>query len=72
MSAGQGGWSVYFASVEVEAMADHVKLLGGAVLFGPLDIPHRIAENRRTLVNVRLTKNAEFWDSSRIGAFGRI
>lgn len=53
-------------------MADHVKWLGGAVLFGPLDIPHRIAENRRTLVNVRLTTKAEFWDLSRIGAFSRI
>lgn len=37
--AGPSGWSIYFASDDVDAMVDAVKSLGGAVHFGPMDIP---------------------------------
>ncbi|MCW6531660.1 VOC family protein [Sphingomonas sp. MMSM20] len=34
------GWTLYFATADVDAAAGRVKELGGAVLFGPMDIPH--------------------------------
>ncbi|GGB27881.1 hypothetical protein GCM10011380_16870 [Sphingomonas metalli] len=33
------GWSVYFASRDVDAAAERVTALGGRLLFGPMDIP---------------------------------
>ena len=33
------GWVIYFASDDVDAMAEKVKQLGGQVHFGPMDIP---------------------------------
>ena len=38
--AGGPGWTVYFAAADVDAMAARVKELGGALHFGPMDIPH--------------------------------
>lgn len=39
--AGMGvpGWSIYFAADDVDAMADRIRSLGGAIHFGPEDIP---------------------------------
>ena len=37
---GLPGWVIYFASSDVDAMVEQVKQLGGAVHFGPMDIPH--------------------------------
>ena len=37
---GLPGWMIYFASRDVDAMVDDVERLGGAVHFGPMDIPH--------------------------------
>lgn len=34
------GWAIYFAVDDVDAIADRVGALGGAVHFGPMDIPH--------------------------------
>ncbi len=34
------GWTVYFGVADVDAAAARVKELGGAVHFGPMDIPH--------------------------------
>lgn len=34
------GWRVYFAAHDVDAAAARVAQLGGAVQFGPMDIPH--------------------------------
>ncbi|WEK44275.1 MAG: VOC family protein [Candidatus Sphingomonas colombiensis] len=34
------GWTIYFATGDVDAMATRVKELGGALHFGPMDIPH--------------------------------
>jgi uncharacterized protein len=33
------GWSIYFATGDVDAAAEQVKSLGGAIQFGPMDIP---------------------------------
>lgn len=37
---GVPGWTIYFATDDVDAMAGQVKALGGQVHFGPMDIPH--------------------------------
>lgn len=37
---GLPGWVVYFATSDVDSMVGQVKQLGGAVHFGPMDIPH--------------------------------
>lgn len=37
---GVPGWVIYFAANDVDAMAEKVKQLGGALHFGPTDIPH--------------------------------
>lgn len=39
-TGGVPGWTIYFASGDVDAMAARVKDLGGQVFFGPMDIPH--------------------------------
>lgn len=33
------GWSIYFGTADVDAAAERVKTLGGAIQFGPMDIP---------------------------------
>lgn len=35
-----GGWAVYFAVDDTDAFAARIQALGGAVHFGPMDIPH--------------------------------
>lgn len=37
---GVPGWVIHFAADDVDVMAAKVKQLGGAVHFGPMDIPH--------------------------------
>ncbi|WP_298670491.1 VOC family protein [uncultured Sphingomonas sp.] len=34
------GWAIYFATGDVDSAAARVRELGGAVHFGPMDIPH--------------------------------
>lgn len=34
------GWLIYFAATDVDAAAERVKALGGAIHVGPQDIPH--------------------------------
>ncbi len=37
---GTAGWAIYFAADDVDALASRARELGGAVPFGPVDIPH--------------------------------
>lgn len=38
--AGIPGWTLYFATADVDALAARVQALGGTLFFGPMDIPH--------------------------------
>lgn len=39
-TGGVPGWTLYFATGDVDAMAARAKELGGKVFFGPMEIPH--------------------------------
>lgn len=39
-SPGSPGWSLYFGVGDVDAAAARIAELGGAIVFGPMDIPH--------------------------------